>query len=188
MFVDNSIIIPAFSEYYLQEGNRRHWNLLIGAKKSGISMFINETLLDELVHHFKMIKSIYYNDYYQNEDFYLNDEYELLFVDEILIRAYFYSKKRNLISDFDGFLNNFINPDLKHAKEDLIIYLKDVFGITYISNKSWDIKIDKKEKIDLTDILERKKKHREKAENDADRKSTRLNSSHIPLSRIPSSA
>jgi hypothetical protein len=38
VFVDNSIIIPALSEYYLDHGNRRHWNLLIGAKKAGIAM------------------------------------------------------------------------------------------------------------------------------------------------------
>lgn len=46
VFVDNSIIVPAISEYYLPEGNRRHWNLLTGAHKAGISLFINETLLD----------------------------------------------------------------------------------------------------------------------------------------------
>ena len=52
IFVDNSIIIPALSERYLAQENRRHWNLLKGAKRAGISMFINETLLDELVGHF----------------------------------------------------------------------------------------------------------------------------------------
>ena len=41
VFVDNSIIIPAISEYFLPDGNKRHWNLLKGAGKAGISMFIN---------------------------------------------------------------------------------------------------------------------------------------------------
>jgi len=110
VFVDNSIIVPALSEYYLETGNRRHWNLLLGAKKAGISMFINETLLDELVSHFKMISHKYYNLFQQQEEFYLSDEYELLFIDEILIRSYFYAKRNGEVKNFDSFLDNFIDP------------------------------------------------------------------------------
>ncbi|MCP4990459.1 MAG: hypothetical protein GY928_31800 [Colwellia sp.] len=168
VFVDNSIIIPALSEYYLQDENKRHWNLLVGAKKSGISLFINETLLNELVHHFKMISNIYNNDYSQSEAYYLNEEYALFFIDEILIRSYFYSKKQGLISSFDGFLNNFITLDEKNVKEDLIVYLQEIFGITYISNEAWDINTDDEEKEKLIDILETKKGSRKKAKNDAE--------------------
>lgn len=168
VFVDNSIIIPAISEYYLEEGNRRHWNLLMGAKKAGISMFINETLLSELVSHLRMVRSKYYNMFYHMEDFYLNDEFELLFIDEILIRAYFYAKKKGQIKDFDKFLDSFVDSQLKTAKDELIVYLKEIFGITYISNEMWDIKVNEEEKTKLTEVLSFKKDHDIKAENDAE--------------------
>jgi len=168
VFVDNSVIIPALSEYYLEDENRRHWNLLIGARKAGISMFINETLLDELVSHFKMIKSKYYNYFYNLEDFYLSEEYELLYVDEILIRSYFYAKKKGDVKSFNKFIDNFVNPKLRTLKEELITYLQDIFGITYISNEAWDIKIDPDEKSKLTEELSHKKSYDIKAENDAE--------------------
>lgn len=60
IYVCTSIIIPALSESYLSEENKRHWNLLIGAQRAGISMRINETILDELISHFKMIVNKYY--------------------------------------------------------------------------------------------------------------------------------
>ena len=72
-----------------------------------------------------------------------------------------------LFECFDDFLNNFIDPNLKFLKEELIIYLKDVFGIIYISNEAWDIKISKDEKDKLADKLE-EKKIRPKAESDAE--------------------
>ncbi|MEJ5316670.1 MAG: hypothetical protein WHS63_06660 [Tenuifilum sp.] len=168
VFVDNSIIIPALSEYYLEEGNRRHWNLLIGAKKAGISMFINETLLNELVSHLRMVKNKYYNMFFHMEEFYLNDEFELLFIDEILIRAYFYAKKKGQIKDFDKFIDTFVDSQLRTAKEELVVYLKEIFGITFISNEMWDIKVNEDEKAKLTEVLSHKKDNDIKAENDAE--------------------
>ena len=168
VFVDNSIIIPALSEHFLPDGNRRHWNLLIGANKAGISMFINETLLDELVSHFKKISNKYYNLFQQQEDFYINDEYELLFIDEILIRSYFYAKRKGQVKDFESFIDNFIDPNLKTIKQELITYLKDTFGITFISNQMWDIKVDPEDKAKLTEVLSYRKDHDIKAENDAE--------------------
>lgn len=168
VFVDNSIIIPALSEYYLNEGNKRHWNLLVGAKKAGISMFINETLLDELVSHFKMITAKYHNYFYQQEDFYLNDEFELLFIDEILIRSYFYAKRKGKVWDFQTFINNFIDPKFESPKEELVMYLKEIFGITFISNETWNIKVDSAEKNKLSEVLAQKKNNDLKAQTDAE--------------------
>jgi hypothetical protein len=168
VFVDNSIIIPALSEYYLDPGNRRHWNLLIGAKKAGIAMFINETLLDELVAHIKMIRNKYYTYFHQMESFYLNDEFELLFIDEILIRSYFYARKKGQVKDFDRFLDSFINPNLKSVKDDLVTYLKDMLGIKFISNESWDIKVNEGDRALLSETLSKTKTSSVKAENDAE--------------------
>lgn len=167
VFVDNSIIVPALSEHYLEESNKRHWNLLKKSNEAGIKLYINDSLLDELVSHFQKINNVYYSDFKDSETFYLTDDYELLFIDEVLIRAYFYAKKRELVKCFDDFLNNFVDPNLKFLKDELIMYLKDVFGIIYISNEAWDIKICSDEKEKLANKLE-EKKIRPKAESDAE--------------------
>ncbi len=93
VFVDNSIIIPALSEIYLEDKNRRHWNLLVSANKAGIALYINETLLNELVYHIKMVKNIYQESFLDKETYYIDDEYELLYVKKFFIRAYLYSKR-----------------------------------------------------------------------------------------------
>jgi hypothetical protein len=168
IFVDNSIIIPALSEYFLSKPNRRHWNLLEGATKAGISLFINETLLNELISHFKMVVNKYYNDFKAQEDVYLNDESDLIFVEEIMIRAYFYAKKRKFVQTFNQFITNFVDVDFQSTKEDLIEYLKSTFGIEYISNKAGEISIDQSEKDALTDRLKHRKKNDIRAVNDAE--------------------
>lgn len=167
VFVDNSVIIPALSEKYLSEGNRRHWNLLVGAKNAGISLFINETLLDELIAHFRMITTKYYNVFKNQESYYLGDEYELMYIEEILIRSYFYAKRKRLVKDFFKFIDNFIDPGLRDAKRELINYLKDTFGIEFISNQAWDIKLNTEDLNKLTEVLTHQKESETKAKNDA---------------------
>ena len=168
IFIDNSILIPAFSEYYLESKNRRHWNLLMGAKKAGISMFINDALLNELITHFKMIKNKYEKYYRETEDFYLNDDIELLYIDEILIRAYFYARKRESIKSFNDFLDNFINPKMRNIRDEVVEYLREEFGIIHVSNESWNIKVDQVEKERLVAELKSRKSNETKANNDAE--------------------
>ena len=91
IYVCTSIIIPALSEFYLDPVNRRHWNLLKGAHEAGVRLVINETILQELIDHFERIIRIFDKDYKGNEDLYTNEK-EILFIEEILIRAYFYAK------------------------------------------------------------------------------------------------
>lgn len=167
LFVDTSILIPAFSERLLEERNRRHWNLLIGAKQAGIKMYIYESHLDELVTHLQMIRNKYYSLYYPMEDAY-NDETTILYIDEILIRAYYYAKLHHDVNTFDDFLDNFVSPDLKPTvKRELIQYLNEVFGIELITKKQWDVKIDDGEVEQLVDFLSYKK-NAIKARNDAE--------------------
>lgn len=52
IFVGTSIIIPALSEYYLKNENKRFWNLLKGAHALGVNLVINDSILDELIDHF----------------------------------------------------------------------------------------------------------------------------------------
>lgn len=168
IFVDNSVIIPALSEYYLEDRNKRHWNLLKGAVKAGISLFINESLLDELATHFKMIRNKYYNVFHQMENLYISDEFELLFIDEILIRAFFYAKRKGHVQTFDDYINNFVDPSMSDLKRELITYLQDVLGIKYLSNRDWDIKVNETQLEKLAEVLAPKKSVLEKAYNDAE--------------------
>ena len=160
IYVCTSILIPAMSEYYLDPVNRRHWNLLASARDAGVSLIINETILRELAAHFKKIASIYESDYMENENLY-TEELEVLYIDEIMIRAYFYSKMRGQTSNFNDFLDNFVNPkltrsdDLKKLEENLLIFLKDTFGIRFIPDASLGIGINGKEFKLLATKLER---------------------------------
>ena len=167
IFVDTSVIIPALSELFLQETNRRHWNLLTSATKSGIKLFINETMLNELVTHFRMIKSKYNNYLREAEDFYSSEE-GILFVDEIMLRSYFHAKGKKRVKNFPNFIDNFTDYSMSNAKDDLVVYLKDIFGIEYISNYSWDIKVNPEEKKKLVESLKKRKDSDVKAENDSE--------------------
>lgn len=167
IFVDTSVIIPALSELYLQETNRRHWNLLTSATKSGIKLFINETMLNELVTHFKMLKSKYNKYLHEAEEFYCSED-GIMFVDEIMLRAYFHAKGLKQVNNFANFIDNFTDYSMRNAKDDLVVYLKDIFGIEYISNHSWDIKVNPDDKRKLVEALTKRKDSDIKAENDAE--------------------
>ena len=47
VYVDNSIIIPALSEYYLSKNNRRYWDLLKKASDAGITLIVEEQIIEE---------------------------------------------------------------------------------------------------------------------------------------------
>ncbi len=157
VYVCTSILVPALSEYYLQEENRRHWNLLKGAHQAGIRLYISDAIIDELKHHFYMIKNKYETLFKHNEHIYLNSEAETLYIYEIIIRAYFYAKARKKVYLFDDFLSNFIDPDLKTVKDDLISYLKSEFGITYLNDEALKINISEEEHVKLTERLQENK-------------------------------
>lgn len=159
VFVCTSIIIPALSEYFLQNENKRYWNLLIGANQSGVGLKINEFILDELVSHFDGLKNTYLSLYKSNEEDYLQDDYTMLYVDEILLRAYFYALKRGRIKDFNSFLYKFVDPTYTTLREDLIFFLKETFGIEYISSISQEVQVDVAEVNKLRDELKLKKRN-----------------------------
>lgn len=167
VYVCTSIIIPALSEFYLEPINKRHWNLLKGANSAGVTLVINETILSELISHFRMIKNKYESEYKDYEDLYLGDEIQTLYIDEIMIRAYFYSKMRNQTKSFYDFMDNFVNPGLVNADADLIEFLKEEFGIKFVSDSSLGIKIDIKEMDLLYKTLKDQKSFPAKAKNDA---------------------
>ena len=123
--------------------------------------------MDELLSHLQMIKNKYYCFYHPMEDVYV-DETNVLFIDEIMIRAYYYAKLNNCVDSFDNFLNNFISPELgPNVKRELTVYLKEELGITFVSKNQWNIKIDEEEVSQLVEELS-EKKNEIKARNDAE--------------------
>lgn len=167
IFVCTSILIPAFSEILLEPHNKRHWALLKEASLKNVSLMINDSILTELETHFRSIKLDYENKFKQTEDAYLNDDIATLYIDKIIIRSYFYSKKKGLVKNFQKFIDNFVSYDMKNIRKELAIWLKAEFNIQYVTEESLKIKIDKKEIESLVEELKHKKSHTIKAENDA---------------------
>jgi len=157
IYVCTSILIPALSEYYLADENKRHWNLLKGAHQAGISLYISDAIIDELKDHFCMLKNKYETFFINNEQDYLNSETDTMYIDEIMLRAYFYAKSQNKVFNFEDFLSNFVDPDLKTAKDELVTYLNGEFGIIYVNDASLEIKISEEEQLNLTERLKENK-------------------------------
>ena len=166
IYVCTSILVPALSEYYLTNENKRHWNLLKGASQAGIRLYISDAIIHELKHHFYMLRNKYETFFRNNEQVYLNSDVETMYIDEIMLRAYFYAKSQGKVFNFEDFLSNFIDPDLKTVKDDLISYLKGEFGIVYFNDESLKIKISEEEQVKLTDRLVENKSQK-KAETDS---------------------
>ena len=167
IYVDTSIIIPALSEAFLDHNKRRYWNLLEGAHKAGVKLSINSIILDELVNHFRMIKNKYKTQYKNVEDIYLEDETSTFYVDEIMIRAYLYSKSRNKTDNFNTFLEEFANPNLYNAHRDILNFLQDEFNIHFEDTTELEKKISEEEIQKLTEELTGPKQSKEKASTDA---------------------
>ena len=84
-----------------------------------------------------MIMRLFNEEYSPIEDILISDESQLLYVNEISIRAYFYAKMRAKVYTFKDFIDNFVGPDLETLERDLIQFLKQEFGISYRTPASW---------------------------------------------------
>ena len=167
IYVDNSILVPALSEIFLKPINRNHCNLLKNASAAGVKLFINKIILDELVSHFRMIKNRYELEYKDNEDIYLSDEIMILYIDEIMIRAYFYAKQRKEVNNFNEFLDKFITPNLSNVENELLEWLKEEYGIKFISDESLEVKINEKDENLLYEKLRMSRKDDVSAKSDS---------------------
>lgn len=167
IYVGTSILIPALSEINLEASKRRYWNLLEGAHMAGVQLTINQTILDELVGHFYMIRQNYKTLYKNIEDFYLESEINTMYIDEILIRAYFYSKRRGNVKRFNDFIDNFANPNLYNAHRDLKEFLHDEFHIEFEDTSEVEKQINDKDLQALTEKLTDMKNSKDRASTDA---------------------
>jgi len=161
VYACTSIIIPALSEQFLEQKNRRFANLLVGAAQAGVKLCINEAILKELAAHFRMIRNTYRDFYKDNEDLY-TDEVEIVYVQEIMIRAYFYSRLRGQIKNFDHFIGTFVSPSMNRLEDDLVAWLNGEFGIEYVANESLGVHLDPGEIADIQANLEKYKGQQEK--------------------------
>ncbi len=156
VYVCTSIIIPALSEIYLEKENRRYTNLLLGAQNAGVQLIINEAILGELVAHFRMIRRIFTDEYKGREEIFA-DEFSIIYVREIIIRAFFHSKIHGQVDTFNDFIGRFISPNYKNIEDDLVELLKGEFGINYIPNDSLGIHLDNDIITDIETELSRYK-------------------------------
>ncbi|MFT6538354.1 MAG: hypothetical protein ACJAY0_000263 [Thalassolituus sp.] len=140
IFVCTSILVPAFSEIYLQDQNKRYWSLLKSAKSRGVRLLVNDTILDELLAHIKNSYRIYQREYQNNID--LFDKGKEEFVDQILVRAYLYAKNEGRVQSYEAFLDNFVSIDSPSAKQELIDFLNEEFGVDYVSSGTKEMKVD----------------------------------------------
>lgn len=166
LYVDNSIIIPALSEFHLEPRNRRFWNLLVSARRAGVTMRINRVTIDELVAHLSRVFDLYEREYHAQRDVY-SDENSIRYVDEILLRSYFYQRMRGQGGSFRDYLNNFATPNSPTMREELVEFMRSEFGIRYVEDSSVGVRIDKSELEDLTEALEKVKRGPKRAQNDA---------------------
>lgn len=167
IYVDTSILIPALSEVFLEHKKRRYWNLLEGAYQAGVKLTINKVILDELVSHFGMIRHKYKTQYKEVEEIYLDDETSTFYVEEIMIRAYLYSKSRDKVKDFNSFIEEFANPNLANAHRDLLNFLQEEFKINYEDTSEVERKLNEEDIKKLTEELTGPKQSKEKAATDA---------------------
>jgi hypothetical protein len=144
VYVCTSIIIPALSERFLEKQNRRYTNLLAGAKRAGVKFLVNEAILRELCAHFRMIAKIYEEEYRGNEGLF-TDEVDVLYVQEIMLRAYFYSRLRGQVKTFRSFIECFVSPSMTTLEVDLVEWLKTEFDIEYVPNANVGIHLDEGE-------------------------------------------
>lgn len=167
VYVDTSIMVPAISEYYLKGPQRRYAALLQGARGRGVTLLINDTILDELAAHFQRVRRRYEEEFRRDEQNYLFDESLMLYVDEILIRAYLYAKKAGDVQNFDAYLNNFVSPSMRNAREELAVLLREDFGIERVSTTATSAGVQGDELSRLYEALRHHKSENEKAKNDA---------------------
>ena len=116
-----------------------------------------------------MIRYKYKTQYKNVEGFHLEDEMSTLSMldDEIMIRAYLYSKARGKVSNFNAFIEEFANPNLNNAHRDILNFLQEEFKIQFEDTLEIEKKINKADIAKLTEQLTQPKQSKEKALSDA---------------------
>lgn len=150
IYVDSSILIPAMAEYFLEPHNQRYTNLLRNARDAGITILVNNYVINEIENHLRSTKNTYLREYERLEHIY-NDRMSIIFIEQILIRAYFYVRLSNKVNSFREFFQEFVSWNMNgDIRGELVLWLEDQFGVQYIEN---DVAIDPHEVERLTEAL-----------------------------------
>ncbi|MGE0600370.1 MAG: hypothetical protein AB7J35_14560 [Dehalococcoidia bacterium] len=156
VFVDTSILVPALSEQFLEKPHQRYANLLRGASEAGVKLIVNEQAVKELVSHFRMIMRRYRDQYESDQELY-DQEDQILYIQEIMIRAYFYARRRGQVKAFEEFIGRFVSPDLSAARDEIIPWLREEYGVEFRSEKSMGVSVDRGELEKLASELGKRK-------------------------------
>jgi hypothetical protein len=165
VFVCTSILVPAFSEIYLEPQNQRYWGLLKAATSRGVRLVVNDTIVSELDFHIKRSKYIYDTEYRDYID--VLGENAGQYVDQILVRAFIYAQREGKVETYDSFIDSFITVDGENTKQELIDFLHEEFGIEYVPTCDLNAEVDNGDLQELVDELSKFKKSQEKAKTDA---------------------
>jgi hypothetical protein len=166
VYVDNSLLVPAISELPLAEKNRRHWNLLAGANKAGVTLYANRATVSELAGHIRKSLQVFKEMYAGQEGIY-EDDTAIAYIDQILIRSYFYSRLQGEKETFEAFIDRFVTPNSSTMEDELIQWLQGTFGIRFVENNQKGLEIDPAKLEALTKELEKRKHSSHQAMNDA---------------------
>lgn len=165
VYVCTSILVPAFSEIYLDKQNQRYWSLLKASRARGVRLVVNEIIVNELLSHLNGALQTFEMEYEDNLDFYSSEATEL--VDHIMVRAFIYALGENKVTDFASFLDNFISLGKPNNRQEIIDFLAEEFGIEYISDQHTDVQFDRNDYDLLVNELTKLKRSEKKAETDA---------------------
>lgn len=166
IYVDNSLLVPAISEMPLAPKYRRHWNLLEMANHAGVKLYANRVTVSELAHHVRNSLQAYQDHYAGREDIF-TDENAIAYIDQILVRSYFYSRLQGNDETFETFIDRFVTPWGPSMEEELIQWLQTKFGIHFVENSQKGIKVPQADFDALRQELTNYKPSAHQAENDA---------------------
>lgn len=165
IYVDTSILIPAFSEYFLKKRNQRHANLLRCARDAGIALKVTNIVLTELAAHFHGLKRTFGNEY-ENYEHLFRDSWKIQFIDDMLIRAYFHANHAGKIDDFRSYYETFVTWNSSNAVGELIEWVRAEFDIEYEDISNQELRIDPDEADELFRRLRKYKPTDEQTQSD----------------------
>ena len=125
-------------------------NLLLNAANAGVELIITKAILDELVGHIEHTIRVYNEEYRGREAVYADAE-AILYVQEILIRSYFYALLDGRQLTFDAFIETFVTPGARTIRGELIEWLSGTFGIEYVDERALGVRVREDELNRLTD-------------------------------------
>ena len=152
IFVGNSILVPALSEFPLEHRHRRYGNLLKYASTAGVSLYVTAGTIKELAAHIRHVVRSFEDEYSRVTETY-TDEMLITTIPELLIRSYFYNVAEGYEYSFHDFINSFATPGGGDMEGELIEYVLDEFGVKYVEEQEWDVNIDKEDLRQLTEEL-----------------------------------